>query len=125
LALKLKYIQYMKAHSRLLQILIFSSILTLFLSSALAGWDQQLQDFKKRQFVSRQEIKSTANDFQNKLMDDESISYAQKVHFREKMYRLENEKSASFPEPHIIGFKKVLIDTNHPNRGYALEPQYQ
>jgi hypothetical protein len=115
----------MKAYIRLLQILIFSSVLTLFLSTALAGWDQQLQEFRKHHFTSLQEMKSAANDFQNKLMDDESISYGQKVQFREKMYRLENEKSASFPQPQIIGFKKVLIDTNHPNRGYALEPQYQ
>jgi hypothetical protein len=93
--------------------------------SAINSWKQELESFKTRQFMSLAELQKSASEFQNKLMDDESIRYEEKVSLRKQMYELENQKSADFPAPQIMGFKKVLVDPNDPSRGYVIEPEYK
>lgn len=93
--------------------------------SAVNSWKSELQAFKARQFSSLTEMKKSASEFQNKLADDESVIYADKVSLRNQMYKLENLKAASFPEPKIVGFRKVPVDPANPCRGYVLEPEYK
>lgn len=93
--------------------------------SAVHIWQQELEIFKKQKFSNLVEMKKTATEFQNKLMDDESIRYEDKVALRNQMYELENQKSADFPAPQIVGFKKVPVDPADPSLGYVLEPEFK
>jgi hypothetical protein len=94
-------------------------------ASRTQSWKALLQQFREREFSSRAEVVKLANEFQNRLADDESVHYADKVAMRRQMYKLENEKSAAFPEPQFLGFKKTMVDPQKPSRGYVLEPLYK
>jgi hypothetical protein len=93
--------------------------------SSVNGWKSELEVFRSREFTSLMEMKRTATEFQNKLADDQNVLYAEKVNLRNQMYRLENQKAATFPEPKIVGFKKVPVDPSNPGRGYVLEPEFK
>ncbi|MGZ5280337.1 MAG: hypothetical protein ACXWC9_10360 [Pseudobdellovibrionaceae bacterium] len=93
--------------------------------SSVNTWNQELEVFKTRKFNNLNELKKTSVEFQNKLMDDESIPFAQKVAIRNQIYKVENQKSADFPEPKIVGFKKVPVDPADPSQGYVLEPMFK
>ncbi len=93
--------------------------------AAINSWKQELESFKTRKFMSLVELQKSASEFQNKLMDDESIRYEEKVSLRKQMYEIENQKSADFPAPQIVGFKKVPVDPSNPSRGYVVEPEYK
>jgi hypothetical protein len=93
--------------------------------SAVSIWKQELEAFKNRNFLNLEEVKKSATEFQNKLMDDQELRFEEKVTLRNQMYQLENQKSAQFPEPRIVGFKKVPVDPSNPGRGYTLEPEFK
>lgn len=93
--------------------------------SAVHVWQQELEMFKKQKFSNLVEMKKTATEFQNKLMDDESIRFEDKRALRNQMYEIENQKSADFPAPQIVGFKKVPVDPSNPGLGYVLEPEFK
>jgi len=118
------------------QILVCILILTAFASSSFAEstsrtpssvntWKQELEAFKTRKFNNLNELKKTSTEFQNKLMDDEGIRFEEKIAIRKQIYKLENQKSADFPEPKIVGFKKVPVDPADPSQGYVLEPMFK
>ena len=93
--------------------------------SSINTWKQELEAFKNRKFSNREEVRKSATEFQNKLMDDEAVRYEQKVELRNQMYKLESQKSSDFPEPRIVGFKKIPVDPSNPAKGYMLEPEYK
>jgi len=129
-----------EAMKRKNQFLICILILTAFASSSFAKtnvdsknrepssvstWKHELEAFKTRKFTNLQELKKTSTEFQNKLMDDEGMRFEEKVAIRKQIYKLESQKSADFPEPKIVGFKKVPVDPADPGQGYVLEPMFK
>jgi hypothetical protein len=128
----------MRQHIGHIKALILITILMIVSSMSYAGsqsrkpssvsvnsWKTELEIFRSKEFNSLNEMKKSATDFQNKLADDENIMYAEKVNLRNQMYKLEIQKAATFPEPKIVGFKKVPVDPTNPGRGYVLEPEFK